>query len=79
MTLGITAELKVLTNTLDEYPSLNAKKPLIFRSEALCLYARRCPTLPAGDRLVPLALEDLTAVFGMETGGAPPPISPGNT
>ncbi len=58
--------------------ALNAKKPPQFPAGALLLYARRRPTLPAGDQLVPSALEGLTAVFGMGTGGAPPPLSPGN-
>jgi hypothetical protein len=46
--------------------------------EASLFYARRRPTLPAGNQLVPSALEGLTAVFGMGTGGAPPPLPPGN-
>src|SRR6267143_2191374 len=33
---------------------------------------RQRPTLPHGTRAVPSALEGLTAVFGMGTGGAPP-------
>src|SRR5882762_4521223 len=33
---------------------------------------RQRPTLPHGNRAVPSALEGLTAVFGMGTGGAPP-------
>src|SRR5438067_4718170 len=33
---------------------------------------RQRPTLPHGNRAVPSALESLTAVFGMGTGGTPP-------
>ena len=33
---------------------------------------RQRPTLPHGNRAVPSALEGLTAVFGMGTGGTPP-------
>jgi hypothetical protein len=55
------------------------KKPPMFPLGASSeLYARRRPTLPVGYRLVPSALEDLTTVFGMGTGGAPPLRSPGN-
>ena len=39
--------------------------------------SRRRPTLPHSYRAVPSALEGLTAVFGMGTGGTPPPLSPG--
>src|SRR5204862_5301988 len=39
---------------------------------------RQRPTLPHGNRAVPSALEGLTSVFGMGTGG-PPPIKPPET
>ena len=35
------------------------------------------PTLPQKEYAVPSALEDLTSVFGMDTGVTPPPLSPG--
>ncbi len=40
--------------------------------------AWRRPTLPPHDKAVPSALEGLTSVFGMGTGGTPPLWSPGN-
>ena len=38
----------------------------------------QCPTLPRKEYAVPSAQEDLTSVFGMDTGVTPPPLSPGN-
>src|SRR4051812_8360690 len=39
---------------------------------------RQRPTLPHGNRAVPLALEGLTTVFGMGTGVTPPMSPPEN-
>ena len=39
--------------------------------------SRQWPTLPQKEYAVPSALEDLTSVFGMDTGVTPPPLSPG--
>src|SRR5262249_8235807 len=42
-------------------------------SSGLLARLRQRPTLPRRDDAVPSALEGFTSVFGMGTGGAPPP------
>ena len=54
------------------------KKPRFsFEVGAFSLIRQR-PTLPYGDRIVPSALEGLTAEFGMGS-GVTPPLSPPET
>ena len=54
------------------------KGPESLDSQAFFDLIRQRPTLPYGDRIVPSALEGLTAEFGMGS-GVTPPLSPPET
>ena len=54
------------------------KKPQPLLKLGLSIQIRQRPTLPYGNRIVPSALEGLTAEFGMGS-GVTPPLSPPET
>src|SRR5881275_2254346 len=59
-------------------PQIKNAPRLRIERRGVSIIFRQRPTLPHGNRAVPSALEGLTSVFGMGTGGTPPIKPPEN-